>query len=111
MVDAPIGRSSRAPTRMAVTPRGRDARTRYVVQQRFVEPIPASLLSCRLESGRTHQIRVHLSAIAAPVLGDDRYGGRRVQAPMARPFLHASELGFVHPVTGETLCVHVGPAA
>ena len=79
VVDAPIGRSSRAPTRMAVTPRGRDARTRYVVEQRFVDPFPASLLSCRLESGRTHQIRVHLSAIAAPVLGDDRYGGRRVQ--------------------------------
>jgi 23S rRNA pseudouridine1911/1915/1917 synthase len=100
VVDAPIGRSSRAPTRMAVTPRGRDARTRYVVEQRFVEPIPASLLSCRLESGRTHQIRVHLSAISAPVLGDDRYGGRRVQVPMRRPFLHAARLGFVHPVSG-----------
>lgn len=103
VVDAPIGRSSRAPTRMAVTPRGRDARTRYVVEQRFVVPIPASLLSCRLESGRTHQIRVHLSAIGAPVLGDDRYGGRRVQVPMRRPFLHAARLGFVHPVSGEDL--------
>jgi 23S rRNA pseudouridine1911/1915/1917 synthase len=103
VVDAPIGRSSRAPTRMAVTPRGRDARTRYVVEQRFVDPFPASLLSCRLESGRTHQIRVHLSAIAAPVLGDDRYGGRRVQVSMRRPFLHASQLGFVHPVSGEAL--------
>ncbi|HUP74090.1 MAG TPA: RluA family pseudouridine synthase [Acidimicrobiales bacterium] len=103
VVDAPIGRSSRAPTRMAVTPRGRDARTRYVVEQRFVEPVPASLLSCRLESGRTHQIRVHLSAIGAPVLGDDRYGGRRVQVPMRRPFLHAARLGFVHPVSGEDL--------
>ena len=103
VVDAPIGRSSRAPTRMAVTPRGRDARTRYIVERRFVDPFPASLLSCRLESGRTHQIRVHLSAIAAPVLGDDRYGGRRVQVPMSRPFLHASQLGFIHPVTAETL--------
>ena len=103
VVDAPIGRSSRAPTRMAVTPRGRDARTRYVVEQRFVDPFSASLLTCRLESGRTHQIRVHLSAIAAPVLGDDRYGGRRVQVAMRRPFLHAAQLGFVHPVSGEAL--------
>src|SRR5687768_10192462 len=103
VVDAPIGRSSRAPTRMAVTPRGRDARTRYVVERRFVEPFAASLLTCRLESGRTHQIRVHLAAIAAPVLGDDRYGGRRVQVAMRRPFLHAAQLGFVHPVSGEAL--------
>jgi 23S rRNA pseudouridine1911/1915/1917 synthase len=103
VVDAPIGRSARSPTRMAVTPRGRDARTRYEVSQRFTDPFPASLLSCRLESGRTHQIRVHLSAIGAPVLGDDRYGGRRVQMPMARPFLHAARLGFEHPATGEHL--------
>ena len=103
VVDAPIGRSSRAPTRMAVTPRGRDARTRYEVSRRFIDPFAASLLSCRLESGRTHQIRVHLSAIGAPVLGDDRYGGRRVQMPMTRPFLHAARLGFEHPVSGETL--------
>jgi len=103
VVDAPIGRSSRVPTRMAVTPRGRAARTQYVVEQRFAHPFEASLLSCRLESGRTHQIRVHLAAISAPVLGDDRYGGRRVQVPMTRPFLHAARLGFVHPVTGDTL--------
>jgi 23S rRNA pseudouridine1911/1915/1917 synthase len=103
VVDAPIGRSTRTPTRMAVTPRGRDARTHYEVERRFDEPFAASLLSCRLESGRTHQIRVHLAAIDAPVLGDDRYGGRRTQVPMARPFLHASVLGFEHPVTGEQL--------
>jgi 23S rRNA pseudouridine1911/1915/1917 synthase len=103
VIDAPIGRSSRAPTRMAVTPKGRGARTHYVVEQRFVEPFAASLLSCRLESGRTHQIRVHLSAIGAPVLGDERYGGRRVQVPMPRPWLHAARLGFVHPVTDEAL--------
>jgi 23S rRNA pseudouridine1911/1915/1917 synthase len=102
-IDAPIGRSARAPTRMAVTPRGRDARTHYDVEQRFTDPFPASLLSCRLESGRTHQIRVHLAAVGAPVLGDDRYNGRRVQVPMARPFLHAALLGFDHPATGERL--------
>jgi 23S rRNA pseudouridine1911/1915/1917 synthase len=103
VVDAPIGRSARAPTRMAVTPRGREARTHYVVEGRFVHPFAASRLTCRLESGRTHQIRVHLSAIGAPVLGDDRYGGRRVQVPMSRPFLHAAQLGFEHPVTHELL--------
>jgi 23S rRNA pseudouridine1911/1915/1917 synthase len=103
VVDAPIGRSTRAPTRMAVTPRGRDARTHYEVERRFDDPFAASLLSCRLESGRTHQIRVHLSAINAPVLGDDRYGGRRTQVPMARPFLHAAVLGFDHPATGESM--------
>jgi 23S rRNA pseudouridine1911/1915/1917 synthase len=103
VIDAPIGRSSRAPTRMAVTPKGRGARTRYVVEQRFVDPFAAALLSCRLETGRTHQIRVHLSAIGAPVLGDERYGGRRVQVPMARPWLHAAQLGFVHPTTQEKM--------
>jgi 23S rRNA pseudouridine1911/1915/1917 synthase len=103
VVDAPIGRSTRTPTRMAVTPRGRDARTHYEVERRFDEPFAASLLSCRLESGRTHQIRVHLAAIDAPVLGDDRYGGRRTQVPVARPFLHAAVLGFEHPATGEPL--------
>ena len=103
VIDAPIGRSSRAPTRMAVTPKGRGARTQYVVEQRFVYPFAASLLSCRLESGRTHQIRVHLSAIGAPVLGDERYGGRRVQVPMPRPWLHAARLGFAHPVTDDPM--------
>jgi 23S rRNA pseudouridine1911/1915/1917 synthase len=103
VVDAPIGRSVRTPTRMAVTPRGRDARTHYEVEQQFGRPFAASLLSCRLESGRTHQIRVHLSAIGAPVLGDERYGGRRAQVAMARPFLHAALLGFDHPATGERL--------
>lgn len=98
LVDAPIGRSVRTPTRMAVTAAGRSARTRYQVQRRFAEPFPASLLRLELETGRTHQVRVHLAAIGHPVVGDDRYGGRSAAAPdlqavgTVRQFLHACEL-------------------
>jgi 23S rRNA pseudouridine1911/1915/1917 synthase len=100
LVDAPIGRSVRRPTRMAVREGGRPARTRYEVET----PYPAagvSLLRCRLETGRTHQIRVHLSAIGHPVVGDSVYGGTRAAIALDRPFLHAASLGFTHPVTGE----------
>ena len=60
----------------------------------------ARLLECTLETGRTHQIRVHLSAIGNPVVGDGTYGGSRDQIALARPFLHAATLGFDHPATG-----------
>ena len=103
MVDAPIGRSRRDPTRMTVSASGREARTRYEVQQRFMNPMEAALLECRLETGRTHQIRVHLAAIGHPIVGDPRYRGARAKFPCPRPFLHAHHLGFVHPVTGERL--------
>ena len=98
LVDAPIGRSSHDPTRRAVRHDGRPARTRYEAAARFTGPVPATLLRCRLETGRTHQIRVHLQAIGHPVVGDDRYGGRVPPGvALARPFLHAAELGFDHP--------------
>jgi 23S rRNA pseudouridine1911/1915/1917 synthase len=100
-IDAPIGRSARMPTRMTVSARGREAITSYDVIEEYVEPVAASLLACTLDTGRTHQIRVHLAAIGHPVLGDNRYGGRR--APLVdinRFFLHATHLGFDHPVTG-----------
>lgn len=108
LVDAPVGRSFGDPTRMAVTASGRPARTRYEVQQLFAHPEAASLLECRLETGRTHQIRVHLAAIGHPVVGDARYGGARPSVLMGdrsldRPFLHAAVLGFVHPTTRETM--------
>jgi 23S rRNA pseudouridine1911/1915/1917 synthase len=96
VVDAPVGRSTRQPTRMAVTARGRPARTRYEVLERYTEPVPATLLECRLETGRTHQVRVHLAAIGHPVAGDTRYG-RGDALAMKRPFLHAHELAFDHP--------------
>jgi len=96
VVDAPVGRSTRQPTRMAVTARGRPARTRYEVLERYTEPVPATPLECRLETGRTHQVRVHLAAIGHPVVGDTRYG-RGDALAMKRPFLHAHELAFDHP--------------
>ncbi len=99
VVDAPVGRSARQPTRMAVTARGRAARTRYEVIERYTDPVPATLLECRLETGRTHQVRVHLAAIGHPVVGDTRYG-RGDALAMKRPFLHAHELAFDHPADG-----------
>lgn len=96
VVDAPVGRSSRQPTRMAVSASGRPARTAYEVRARY----PAqdlTLVECRLESGRTHQIRVHLAAIGHPVVGDSQYGGRAGEPVLDRPFLHAHFLGFDHP--------------
>ena len=68
----------------------------------FAEPV-CSLLDCRLETGRTHQIRVHSSAIGHPVVGDATYGGSPVSIALDRPFLHATHLAFDHPVTGERL--------
>ena len=86
---------------MTVTATGRDARTHVEVLETFHEPVPTSLLECRLETGRTHQIRVHLRSIPHPVVGDDLYGGARSTLPMSRPFLHALTLAFDHPRTGE----------
>jgi 23S rRNA pseudouridine1911/1915/1917 synthase len=103
MVDAPIGRSSRDRTRMAVTVTGKPARTRYEVVRTYHDPVEVTELLCRLETGRTHQIRVHLASIGLRVVGDVRYGGERQSLPMARPFLHAEQLGLDHPVTGEPL--------
>ncbi|MEW6155708.1 MAG: RluA family pseudouridine synthase [Actinomycetota bacterium] len=100
VVDAPIGRSAADPTQMAVVSGGRPARTRYEVVQRYTSPVAATLVDCRLETGRTHQVRVHLAAIGHPVVGDERYGGRRSSLPAARPFLHAYRLAFDHPVDG-----------
>jgi 23S rRNA pseudouridine1911/1915/1917 synthase len=103
VIEAPIGRSSRDPTRMAVRQDGRPARTRYRVLERFEVPFAATFLEVRLETGRTHQIRVHLSAIGHPVAGDRRYGGARDALSLARPFLHARRLELSHPRTGERL--------
>ena len=103
LIDAPIGRSMREPTRMAVDERGKPARTRYEVRRSFSEPVRVTELACTLETGRTHQIRVHLRSIGHPVVGDARYEGARQSLPMSRPFLHAEELELVHPVSGAPL--------
>jgi 23S rRNA pseudouridine1911/1915/1917 synthase len=88
---------------MAVTERGKPARTRYEVVETYEEPAVVAQLVCHLETGRTHQIRVHLAAIGHPVVGDDRYGGVRQSLPCPRAFLHAEHLELAHPVTGEPL--------
>jgi 23S rRNA pseudouridine1911/1915/1917 synthase len=101
LVDAPIGRAPRQPTLMAVRADGKEARTRYQVLEPFAEPSPVALVECRLETGRTHQIRVHMRAIEHPIVGDTRYGGGRTKVVSPRPFLHAAELAFLDPATGE----------
>lgn len=108
LVDAPIGRSLRTPTRMVVSARGKEARTRYEVLESFPEPAEVSLVECRLETGRTHQVRVHLAAIGHPVVGDDRYDGARQSLICPRPFLHAAMLGFVHP-RSDAYCEFTSP--
>jgi 23S rRNA pseudouridine1911/1915/1917 synthase len=97
LIDAPIGRDPRDPLRMAVVADGRPARTRYDVRRRFGSPIALALLDCQLETGRTHQIRVHLAAIGHPVVGDVAYGRERPTLGLQRPFLHATSLSFDHP--------------
>jgi 23S rRNA pseudouridine1911/1915/1917 synthase len=88
---------------MAVVETGREARTRYEVVRSYERPADVALLHCELETGRTHQIRVHLAAVDHPVVGDPAYGGRRRSLPVPRVFLHAARLAFVHPRTGERL--------
>jgi 23S rRNA pseudouridine1911/1915/1917 synthase len=101
-IDAPIGRHPVARTRMAVTARGRAARTRYRVVERFGA---ATLVGVTLETGRTHQIRVHMRALGHPVVGDPTYGKRRgaggALAAFPRQALHAARLGLTHPATRE----------
>lgn len=100
VIDAAIGRDARELTKMAVRVDGKMARTHYEVLREFHEPIVASVVRCELETGRTHQIRVHLSAVGHPVLGDATYGGVRSTVPFSRPALHAVRLTFAHPRNG-----------
>lgn len=102
-IDAPIGRSRRHPTRMAVTADGREAMTDYEVLTTFHDPVTVSRLRCSLHSGRTHQIRVHLASIGRPVVGDSLYRGDRKGLRVPRLWLHAAELSFDHPRSGERL--------
>lgn len=101
-IDAPIGRSATRRTRMAVREAGKEARTGYEVKEQYEHPVCA-LVECKLETGRTHQIRVHLAAIGHSIVGDGTYGGDRNPLQPGRPFLHAHALALAHPVTGERL--------
>jgi 23S rRNA pseudouridine1911/1915/1917 synthase len=96
IIEAPIGRDPRNRKKMAVVSQGREARTEYRVI-RYVGNY--TLLEVRLETGRTHQIRVHLAAIGYPVVGDKVYGAKSPH--LSRQFVHASRLGFRLPATGE----------
>lgn len=99
-VDAPIGRSLRDRKRMAVVPDGRRAVTHYEVLARY----PGyTHLRCQLETGRTHQIRVHMAYLGHPLAGDPVYGPKNDPERLGGQCLHARELTFVHPTTGQTV--------
>ena len=99
-VDAPIGRSLRDRKRMAVVPDGRRAVTHYQVLARY----PGyTHLRCQLETGRTHQIRVHMAYLGHPLAGDPVYGPKNDPERLGGQCLHARELTFVHPTTGQTV--------
>jgi 23S rRNA pseudouridine1911/1915/1917 synthase len=101
-IEAPIGRDRRDPLLVSIdTDTPRDARTHF----RLERLLPgASLLRVELETGRTHQIRVHMAAIGHPIVGDRQYGGRAADG-LTRQFLHATRLRFAHPVTGDEIDV------
>ncbi|MDR2366173.1 MAG: 23S rRNA pseudouridine(1911/1915/1917) synthase RluD [Zoogloeaceae bacterium] len=112
VIDAPIGRHCQARTRMAVRKdnAGKPAVTRYQVVRRYRG---ATLLACQLETGRTHQIRVHMAHLGHPLLGDPLYGRRRATPPGAPTFsrqaLHALRLTLRHPVSGENMTWEAPP--
>lgn len=99
VIEAPIGRSDKDRKKQAVTAKGKPALTRFQVLERFGD---YSLVELQLETGRTHQIRVHMAYIGHPVAGDEAYGPRKTLKGHGQ-FLHAKTLGFTHPRTGEVM--------
>ncbi len=106
-VDGPIGRHPIDRKKMAIVPDGRSAVTHWRVLERLRG---ASLLECRLTTGRTHQIRVHMASIGHPLLGDPLYGPKKMPYPVqGGQLLHAFRIGFVHPRTGEQMLFEAPP--
>lgn len=99
VIEAPIGRSEKDRKKQAVTAKGKEAVTRFQVLGRFGD---YTLVELTLETGRTHQIRVHMAYIGHPVAGDEAYGPRKTLKGHGQ-FLHAQTLGFTHPSTGEVM--------
>ena len=102
-IDAPVGRHPRHRTKMAVVVGGKESRTTYRTIEKFGD---SSLLELYLETGRTHQIRVHMAHLGHPLIGDSVYGAK--SELVARHFLHAYHLAFRHPATGETVEFRTG---
>jgi len=103
-VDAPIGRHPVHRTKMAVVKTGKPSRTHYRIVERFID---CTLVECALETGRTHQIRVHMTSIGHPLVGDSVYGGGTSRIPIGPEFsrqaLHARRLGLIHPASGKPM--------
>ena len=103
-VDAPMGRHPTQRTRMAVVKIGKPARTHYRIVERFID---CTLVECALETGRTHQIRVHMTSIGHPLVGDPVYGSGTSRIPAGPEFhrqaLHARRLGLIHPASGKPM--------
>ena len=97
-VDAPIGRSLKDRKKMAIIDSGRSAQTHFTVIRRYRG---FTHIQCKLKTGRTHQIRVHMASLGHPVAGDPVYGPKNVIAELRGQCLHAGTIGFVHPRTGE----------
>lgn len=122
-IDAPLGRSVKNREKIAIRRDGREAITHWEVLERYPD-CDAGLIECRLETGRTHQIRVHLASIGSPLLGDAVYGAshrtkasrlteeaRAALEALDRQALHAATLGFAHPITDEALLFESEPPA
>lgn len=103
LVDAPIGRHPIDRKKMAVNLNGKEARTHYYVKERFQK---FTFIECRLETGRTHQIRVHLSYIGHPLVADELYSHSKEKLGFPGQALHAYELGFIHPHSKKEMCFH-----
>ncbi len=106
VIEGPIARHPADRKRMAIVEGGRFARTRYAVVERKAG---RTLVRCDLDTGRTHQVRVHLAASGHPLAGDALYGGRRAARAAARPMLHASRLRLQHPRTHEEMTFETPP--